>query len=73
MVRIHAQTMLVATPQRTALTRWMVPTPVMAPVITCVVDTPTPMKVASRIEVAAAVSAQKPPLGFSFVILDPMV
>ena len=32
-VRIHAHTMLAATPQRTALKRWMVPTPAIEPAI----------------------------------------
>ena len=39
MVRNQAQTMLVATPQRTALTRLMEPTPAIAPVMTWVVET----------------------------------
>src|SRR6478672_3787034 len=41
-VKIQAQTMLPATPQRTADARRVDPTPTMAPVIVCVVDTGTP-------------------------------
>ena len=40
MVRIHAITMLPATPQRTADVPRVVPTPMIAPVIVCVVDVP---------------------------------
>lgn len=39
MVMIHAQTMFLAMPHRTALKRWMLPTPAMDPAITCVVET----------------------------------
>ena len=46
MVRTHAQRMRVVTPQRTALTRWLAPAPMMQPVITCVVDTGRPRDVA---------------------------
>jgi hypothetical protein len=46
MVKIQAQTMLPATPQRTALARWAEPTPTMAPVMVCVVDTGMPRAVA---------------------------
>ena len=42
MVTIHAITMLPATPQRTADEPRVVPTPMMAPVIVCVVDTGMP-------------------------------
>jgi hypothetical protein len=71
MVSTHALTMFAATPERTALTLWTDPTPAMAPVMTCVVETPAPAAVARRIEVAPAVSAQNPPLGFNFVIREP--
>ena len=39
-VRIQAQTIWPATPQRTALSRRVAPTPTMAPVIVCVVLMP---------------------------------
>ena len=45
-VRIHAQTICRATPQRTADSRRVAPTPTMAPVIVCVVLMPTPSGVA---------------------------
>ena len=43
MVSTHAQTMLVAMPQRTAFIRWMLPTPAMAPAMACVVETGVPI------------------------------
>lgn len=73
MVRIHAHTIDPATPHRTAVSRCVVPTPMMAPVIVCVVLTGMPPSVAPMRDVAAAVSAEKPPMGRSFVILVPMV
>ena len=72
-VRIHAQTICPATPQRTALSRRVAPTPTMAPVIVCVVLMPTPSAVAVKIATAAPVSAAKPPAGCSFVIFVPIV
>jgi hypothetical protein len=42
MVKIQAQTMLPATPQRTAEALRVAPTPTMAPVMVCVVDTGMP-------------------------------
>ena len=41
-VKIHAQMMFPATPQRTADRRLVAPTPIMAPVIVCVVLTGMP-------------------------------
>ena len=38
----HAQTMRVATPQRTAESLCVAPTPMIAPVIVCVVETGMP-------------------------------
>ena len=43
-VMIHAQTIRRATPQRTADSRWIAPTPIIAPVIVCVVLTGIPAK-----------------------------
>ena len=57
-VNTQAHTMRRATLQRTARQRWMLPTPAMEPAITCVVETGWRRKVASRIEMAAEVSAQ---------------
>ena len=44
MVTIQAMTMLPATPQRTADERCAAPTPMMAPVMVCVVETGMPKK-----------------------------
>src|SRR3954454_14931629 len=68
----QATTMLLATPQRTAETRRAAPTPTMAPVIVCVVDTGTPSQVARNNVIAPPVSAQKPCTGVSLVIRDPI-
>ena len=48
MVSIQAQTMLPATPQRTARSRLAEPTPTIAPVIVCVVETGIPSPVARK-------------------------
>ena len=73
MVNIHAQTIPLAVPQRTAEARRTEPTPTMAPVMVCVVDTGMPSAVAKKSVIAPPVSAQKPPTGFNFVIFGPMV
>ncbi len=73
MVRIHAQTMLPATPQRTAEADCTAPTPTIEPVMVCVVDTGIPNAVATKSIKAPPVSAQKPPTGFSFVMRWPIV
>ena len=72
-VTTHAHTMRRATPQRTAESRVVVPTPMMAPVIVCVVLTGMPAMAVPNKVMAPAVSAQKPPTGFSLVIFEPMV
>src|SRR5215471_10238707 len=72
-VRIHAQTMRCATPQRTADRRRIDPTPMIAPVMVCVVLTGIPKYVAMNSEIEPAVSAAVPPIGCSFVIFDPIV
>src|SRR5881392_2745344 len=72
-VRIHAHTTRPATPHRTAESRWVEPTPTMAPVIVCVVDTGIPCAAVKNSVAAAAVSALAPPTGWSFVILEPIV
>jgi len=71
MVRTHATTIFSVTLQRTADNRFADPTPDIAPVMTCVVDTGTPIEVAIKILAAAAVSAQKPSTGVSLVIFAP--
>ena len=65
--------MLPATPQRTADALRTEPTPTMAPVMVCVVDTGMPSAVARNSVTAPPVSAQKPPTGLSLVMRWPMV
>jgi len=72
-VNIHAQTICPATPHRTAVMRFSDPTPVMAPVMVCVVLTGIPKNVDTNNVMAAPVSAQKPSTGRSFVIFCPIV
>ena len=72
-VRIHAQTIRPAMPQRTADNRRVAPTPTMAPVMVCVVLTGTPRLVARKSDTAPAVSAAKPPTGCRRVIFEPIV
>ena len=72
-VSTHATTMLWATFQRTAAVRRAAPTPTMAPVMVCVVETGTPNHVAKNRVLAPAVSAQNPRIGVSRVIFEPMV
>src|SRR5450830_1873165 len=60
-------------PQRTADILCDAPTPTMAPVMVCVVETGTPIAVAMNSVMAPPVSAQKPPTGLSLVIFWPMV
>ena len=73
MVRIQAQTMLLATPQRTAESRWVAPTPMIEPVMVWVVLTGMPPMAVPMSMIAPAVSAQKPPIGRSLVSFIPMV
>src|SRR5476651_2690636 len=73
MVNSQAHTMLPATPQRTADNLCTAPTPTIAPVIVCVVDTGTPRLVAITSVAAPLAEAQKPLTGFNFVIRMPMV
>ena len=72
-VKIHAHTMLRATPQRTAAMLCREPTPTIEPVIVCVVDTGIPKKVAANKVTALADSAQNPLMGFNLVIFMPIV
>src|SRR5437667_9891656 len=71
-VSTHAQTTWLATPQRTAETRCVDPTPTMAPVIVCVVDTGMPRDDVKKSVTAAADSAATPPAGCRRVILEPI-
>src|SRR5207247_10586973 len=72
-VATQAHTILPATPQRTAEKRCTAPTPVIAPVMVCVVLTGIPKCDETNSVIAPAVSAQKPPNGVSFVIRWPIV
>ena len=73
MVRIHAHTIRLATPQRTAESLCTAPTPTIAPVMVWVVLTGIPASAVPKRVMAPALSAQNPPKGFSLVILDPIV
>src|SRR5256885_17064716 len=73
MVRSQAHTILRATPQRTALNRWVAPTPTIAPVMVWVVDTGIPADDVKNSVAAAADSAATPPTGWRRVIFDPIV
>src|SRR5215203_4593060 len=73
MVKIHAHTIRRATPQRTALNRWVAPAPITAPDTTCVVLTGKPKAVASCITAAAAVWAANPSTGCIRTIRVPIV
>ena len=65
--------MLLAIPQRTAENLLVVPTPIIAPAMVCVVLTGIPMAVAENKVNAPAVSALKPPTGFRCVSFTPIV
>ena len=60
MVSTHAHTIPPATPQRTALTLRTDPTPTIAPVIVCVVETGIPRPVARNSVQAPLAEAAKP-------------
>src|SRR5271157_661338 len=72
-VRIQAVTMPRAIPQRTALMRSLVPTPMMAVEMTWVVETGIPKCEATMMMEAAVVSAAKPWTGSSLTTRWPMV
>ena len=59
----QAVTMLLATFQRTADTLRAAPTPMIDPVIVCVVETGMPSQVAAKSVIAPPVSAQHPCIG----------
>src|SRR5690606_25284388 len=73
MVRTQATSRFMVTAQRTAFTSCAVPTPTIAPVIVCVVETGTPAIVASARLRAPPIDAQDPLTGVSLVIFEPMV
>src|SRR2546430_17356715 len=59
-VSTHATRMFRATPQRTADSRFVAPTPMIAEVIVCVVEIGQPSWEATKSTVLAVVSAAKP-------------
>ena len=73
MVRIHAYKRLMETPHFTAVTRRVMPVPIIAPVMVCVVLTGIPKASVKNNSMAPAVSAATPSKGVSLVILVPMV
>src|ERR1043165_3354667 len=72
-VKIHAHTIRVATAHRMPRALVTEPTPMIAPVIVCVVDTGILRKVAVNSVIAPAISAQNPPTGLRCVSPMPMV
>src|SRR3546814_18404455 len=72
-VTTQATTMLLATFHRTADSRRDAPTPMIAPVIVCVVDTGTPSPVAPNSVIAPPVPAQHTCAGLSRVLFRPTV
>src|SRR5258708_12572022 len=72
-VKLHAQTLFPATPQRTAETLRVEPTPTIAPVMVCVVETGMPKALARNSVIAPPTSAQKPCTGFNFAMRSPIV
>ena len=73
MVMIQAQMILMVNPQRTADSRLVNPTPMIDPVIVCVVDTGIPKNCVKNKVIAPADSAATPSSGVILVIRDPMV
>lgn len=73
MVRSHAQTMFLVTPHRTALARLADPTPIIDPVMVCVVLTGIPAREQPMMVPAADVSAAKPCTGRNFATFWPSV
>ena len=70
---IQAVTISRATTHRTARTFFAAPTPIIDPVMVCVVDTGTPSQVATKSVIEPPVSAQNPCIGVSRVIFEPIV
>ena len=72
-VKIHAQIKFTVTPQRTAETRLVAPTPMIETVMVCVVDTGIFRCSVKNKVMALAVSAAIPSKGVILVILLPIV
>ena len=73
MVNTHAQIIRPATPHLTALIRLSEPTPMMAPVMVCVVLTGMPNADEVNKVIAAPDSAQNPSTGFNLATFWPIV
>ena len=73
MVKIHAHNKLTVIPHLTAETLLVTPTPMIAPVMVCVVETGIPKCSEMKSVIAPAVSAATPSKGVTFVILVPIV
>ncbi len=73
MVITHAQMMLIVSPHLTADKRFVKPTPIIEPVIVCVVETGMPKYWVKNNVNAPAVSALTPSSGVILVIREPMV
>src|SRR5690606_14393534 len=73
MVSIQAQSSLMVTPQRTADTRLVAPTPMILPVMVCVVETGIPKNSDKYSVIAPEVSAATPSREVTLVIFDPIV
>lgn len=73
MVIIQAQMILMVSPHRTADKRLVKPTPIMEPVMVCVVDTGMPKYWVKNNVIAPADSALTPSRGVIFVMRDPIV
>jgi hypothetical protein len=69
----HAHRIRRATDHLTEESPRVTPTPMIAPVIVCVVLTGMPAAVAPKMVIAPAVSALNPPGGSSLVIFEPIV
>src|SRR5512145_3353545 len=72
-VTTQATTIRRATPQRTALMRWLAPTPRIQALMQWVVETGTPSALAVRIVAVPAVSAANPWSGEILMIFEPIV
>ena len=73
MVSTQAHISLAPTPHLTAVTLLVIPAPIMAPVIVCVVLTGIPKASVPKSNIAPDVSAATPWKGVSLVMLDPIV
>ena len=72
-VMIHAHKRFTVTPQRTAESRFVAPTPIMDPAIVCVVLTGILRCSVMNNVIAPAVSAATPSKGVTFVMRLPIV